>query len=317
MARARVGIVGAGNVGATAAHWIVARGLADVVLVDVVDGLPQGKALDLLQATCAADAAVEVVGASRYDALRGSQVVVITAGAARRPGMSRDDLLKNNAEIVRKAAEQAVRFAPDAVVIVVTNPVDPMTWLVQRVTGLPPRRVVGMAGVLDTMRFRTFIAQALKVSVRDVHGLVLGGHGDEMVPLVRYAHVGGIPVTQLLPAPTLEQIVERTRRGGGEIVELLKTGSAFYAPGAAVAEMVEAVIYDQKRVVPAIAQLNGQYGQRGVYVGVPVVLGQEGVERIIEVALDDAERAAFERSVAAVRAAVQKLGLPWSWQLSR
>lgn len=317
LGRQKITIVGAGNVGATAAHWAVTRELGDVVLVDVVEGVPQGKALDLLESTPVCGAGVSVVGANRYDATRGSDVVIITAGVARKPGMSREDLLKTNAGIVRSVTEQVVRYSPDAHLIVVSNPVDPLTWLCQRVSGLPPHRVMGMAGVLDTARYRTFIAQELNVSVKDVHALLLGGHGDEMVPLVRHTSVGGIPVTDLIPQQRLDQIVERTRKGGAEIVNLLKTGSAFYAPGAAAVEMAEAILRDQKRVLPTIACLNGEYGVRGLYIGVPAILGKGGVERILEVRLTPEEQQALGASVEAVRRTVQELGLPWQWNMGR
>ena len=314
MGRHKITIVGAGNVGATAAHWAVVRELGDVVLVDVVEGIPQGKALDLLEATPVAGASVNVTGANKYDATRGSDVVIITAGVPRKPGMSREDLLQTNAKIMREVTEQVVRYSPDAFIIVVSNPVDTMTWLCQRVSELPVHQVMGMAGVLDTTRYRTFIAQALGVSVRDVTALVLGGHGDDMVPLVRLTTVGGVPVTELLGADKLAAIVERTRKGGGEIVNLLKAGSAYYAPGAACIEMAEAILRDQKRLLPVIAHLSGEYGERNLYLGVPAILGAGGVERVIELQLTAAERAALGKSIDSVKANTAALGPPWTWR---
>ena len=314
MGRHKITIVGAGNVGATAAHWAVVRELGDVVLVDVVEGIPQGKALDLLEATPVAGASVNVTGANKYDATRGSDVVIITAGVPRKPGMSREDLLQTNAKIMREVTEQVVRYSPDAFINVVSNPVDTMTWLCQRVSELPVHQVMGMAGVLDTTRYRTFIAQALGVSVRDVTALVLGGHGDDMVPLVRLTTVGGVPVTELLGADKLAAIVERTRKGGGEIVNLLKAGSAYYAPGAACIEMAEAILRDQKRLLPVIAHLSGEYGERNLYLGVPAILGAGGVERVIELQLTAAERAALGTSIDSVKANTAALGPPWTWR---
>jgi malate dehydrogenase len=306
--RKKVTIVGAGNVGATAAHWLVERDVADVVLVDVVEGIPQGKGLDLQEAAPIYGYASRVVGTNDYQETRGSDVVVITAGVARKPGMSRADLLKVNYDVVKAVVERAVEASPNAIFVVVTNPVDVMTYVAWKVSGLPSQRVFGMAGVLDSARFRTFIALELGVSPKDVHALVLGGHGDQMVPLVRYAHVGGIPVEHLISKERLEEIVQRTRVGGGEIVQLLKSGSAFYAPGASVAEMVQAVLLDQKRVLATVAYLDGQYGERDIYVGVPALLGEGGVEKIFELDLTPEEREAFRRSVAAVRGPLKVLG---------
>ncbi|MEW6045192.1 MAG: malate dehydrogenase [Bacillota bacterium] len=308
--RPKVSIVGAGNVGATTAHWLASKGLADLVLVDVIEGLPQGKALDLQEAGPVAGFDVKIAGTNSYEQTRGSQVVVVTAGIARKPGMSREDLLKTNAAIIEEVCRNVKRFSPDAYVIVVSNPVDVLTYAAWRYLGWETSRVMGMAGVLDSTRFRTFIAMELGISVRDVSGFVLGGHGDQMVPLVRYSYAGGIPVEKLIPKDRLDAIVERTRKGGGEIVNLLKTGSAYYAPGASIAEMVEAILLDQKRLIPVIAYLDGQYGHKDIYVGVPVILGGRGVERVVEIELLPEEQEAFARSVEAVRGPLKTLTLP-------
>lgn len=305
--RPKITIVGAGMTGATTAHWCAAAELGDVVLYDVVDGLPQGKALDLWEATPIAGVDVRVTGAGDWAATAGSDVVVITAGSPRKPGMSRRDLLAINHRVVADCARQAVAASPDAVFIVLTNPVDVMAFVVLRTTGLPPARVVGQAGVLDTTRFRAFVAAELDVSVRDVHALVLGGHGDSMLPMVRLCQVGGVPLTALLPPATIEALVERTRNGGAEIVGLLKTASAFYAPGAALCEMLQAVLRDQGRLLPAPAYLQGEYGLSGLYTGVPVILGAGGVRRVVEIPLEPEERAAFLRSADEVRQAMAEL----------
>jgi malate dehydrogenase len=306
--RKKVTIIGAGNVGATTAHWLAERDVADIVLVDVVEGIPQGKALDLLESAPVFGYSCRVIGTNDYEDTRGSDVIVVTAGVARKPGMSRDDLLRVNYDVVKSVVERSVAVSPDAVVIVVTNPVDVMTYVAWKVSGLPSHRVFGQAGVLDSARFCTFIAEELGVSPRDVSALVLGGHGDQMVPLVRYAHVGGIPVTHFVGPERLAEIVQRTRVGGGEIVELLKSGSAYYAPGASAAAMVQAVLQDQKRVLATVAYLDGQYGQRDIYIGVPAVLGAGGVERVIELDLTPEEQAMFQRSVEAVRGPLSLLG---------
>jgi len=302
VARPKVSIIGAGTVGTAAAHWIASRQLADVVLVDVIEGLPQGKALDLQQAGPIAGFNVRVTGSTDYGPTAGSAVVVITAGIARKPGMTREQLIDTNAGIVRGVVEQVTRTSPDAVLIVVTNPLDAITYLTYRAAGLPRERVIGESGALDSTRFRTFLALELGVAVEDVHALVIGAHTDtDMVPLPRFATVRGIPVSHFLSPAQLEAVVARTRRGGAEITELMKA-SAFTAPGAAICEMVEAVLRDSRRVIPCCVYLDGEYGQRDVCVGVPVVLGARGVERIIELPLDEAERRAFEASVGAVRA---------------
>lgn len=309
MARSKITIVGAGNVGATAAHWIAARELGDVVLVDVVEGIPQGKALDLLEAGPVAGFDVNVIGTNSYEETKDSDVVVITAGIARKPGMSRDDLLQTNFGILKSVVEQVVQASPNAFLIVVSNPVDVMTYAAYRISGWPKQRVMGMAGVLDSTRFRTFIAQELGISVKDVSAFVLGGHGDAMVPLVRYSYAGGIPIERLLPQETIDRIVERTRKGGGEIVSLLKSGSAYYAPAASVADMVEAILRDQRRILPAIAYLEGEYGERDICVGVPVVLGGNGIEKVLEIELTPEEQEAFRYSVQSVREPLAKLDL--------
>lgn len=307
--RPKITIVGAGNVGATTAHWVAAKELGDIVLVDIVEGVPQGKALDLLQAGPVEGFDVRIVGTNDYADTAGSDIIVVTAGVARKPGMSRDDLLRTNYGVVRSVVEQCVRYSPDAFMIVVTNPVDAMTYAAWKVSGWPANRVMGMAGVLDSTRFRTFIAMELGVSVEDVSAFVMGGHGDTMVPFVRYSHVGGIPLERLLPKEKIDAIVERTRYGGGEIVNLLKTGSAYYAPGASVAQMIEAILKDKKRLIPVIAYLDGEYGEKDIYVGVPAIVGAGGVEKVIEIDLTDEERAAFKRSVEAVRAPLRLLDL--------
>jgi len=305
--RRKVTIIGAGNVGATTAQQIIETGLADVVLVDIVEGLPQGKALDLIEAAPVVGYDVRITGTNDYADTAGSKIIVVTSGLARQPGMSRDDLMAKNAGIVGSVVKQAAAVSPDAIIIVVTNPLDAMCHVALKASGFPPERVIGMAGVLDSARFRAFIAAELEVSVRDIRGFVLGGHGDTMVPLPRYSTVGGVPITELMSAERIEQLVERTRNGGAEVVALLKTGSAYYAPAASVVEMVEAILRDRRRVLPCAAYLRGEYGIDGLYVGVPVVLGNGGVEKVIEIALTDDERAAFNRSADAVRDQLGKL----------
>lgn len=309
MKRAKISIIGAGNVGATTALWCAAAELGDLVLLDVpqTEGMPQGKALDLTQAGPIVGFDAAIRGTTSYEDTSDSDVVVITAGIARKPGMSRDDLLATNARIVTSVAEQIRRTSPQSVVIVVSNPLDAMVQRVQQVTGFPPRRVVGQAGVLDTARFRAFVAMELGVSVDDVSAMLLGGHGDTMVPLASCCAVGGIPVTALLPPDRLAQVVERTRNGGAEIVSLLKTGSAYYAPAAATAQMVEAVVRDKRRLIPCAAYCDKEYGVGGYYIGVPVILGAGGVEKIIELPLTAEERAAFDKSVAAVKTLVETM----------
>jgi malate dehydrogenase len=308
-ARPKITVVGAGNVGATVAQYAVEKELGDVVLVDVVEGIPQGKALDLLQAGPVHRYDSRLAGSNGYDETADSDIVVITAGLARKPGMTRDDLLFKNAEIVASVVEQVVPRSPRAILILVTNPLDAMVQLAWKKSGFPPERVVGMAGVLDSARFRTFIAQELDVSVENVTAFVLGGHGDTMVPLPRYSTVAGIPITELLPPDRIEALVKRTANGGAEIVGLLKTGSAYYAPAASTVEMVEAILKDKKKILPCAAYLDGQYGVKGLYVGVPVKLGRAGVEQVIEIRLTPEEQAAFQRSAAAVRELVDTLKL--------
>ncbi len=309
MVRTKITVVGAGNVGATVAQLIAYKELGDVVLVDIIDGLPQGKALDLLEAGPVEGYDGQVTGSNTYDATAGSDIVVITAGIARKPGMSRADLITTNANIVRGVTEQVVRYSPDAFLVVVSNPLDAMVYLAKHVSGFPKHRVVGQAGVLDSTRFRTFIAQELNVSVEDTQAFVLGGHGDSMVPLPRFSTVAGIPITHLLPKETIDRLVQRTRDGGGEIVNLLKTGSAFYAPGSSVVQMVEAIVKDKKRIIPCTAYLEGEYGLKNIYFGVPVKLGAGGVEQIIEIELTPEERSALLTSAKDVEDTIQLLKL--------
>jgi malate dehydrogenase len=307
MARDKVTVIGAGNVGATTAQRIAEAGLADVVLIDIVEGLPQGKGLDLAEAAPVVAHDANVVGTNDYADTAGSDVIVVTSGLARQPGMSRDDLLTKNAGIVRSVVESAAAVSPDAIIVVVTNPLDAMCHVAMDASGFPRERVIGMAGVLDSARFRAFIARELGVSVEDTHAFVLGGHGDTMVPLSRYSTVAGVPITELLPADRVRALEERTANGGAEIVGLLKTGSAFYAPAAGAFEMVEAILLDRKRVLPCAVRLQGEFGVDGLFVGVPVVLGRSGVERVFEIELTDAEREAFQRSANAVRELVEVL----------
>ena len=307
MASPLVTVIGAGNVGATTAQRIIEQGLADVWLVDIVEGLPQGKALDLAQAAPVAGHDMVVQGTNDYADTAGSDVIVVTSGLARQPGMSRDDLMAKNASVVRSVVEQSVAYSPEAVIVVVTNPLDAMCHVALAASGLPSDRVVGMAGVLDSSRFRTFIAMELGVSVANTHAFVLGGHGDTMVPLPRYSTVGGVPITELMTEERIEALVQRTRDGGAEVVSLLKTGSAYYAPAASVGTMVDSIVNDRHMVLPCAAYLEGQYGVDGLYVGVPTRLGSGGVEGIVEIGLTDEEQAAFTASAAAVQGLVDKL----------
>lgn len=313
MARSKVSIIGAGNVGATCAHWIASRELADVVLVDIVEGMAKGKALDLLEASPVMKFDLKITGGNSYEATADSDVVVITAGVPRKKDPvtgqfpSRDDLVRTNQKIVGEVARQVAQYSPNAVIIVVSNPLDAMCHVVLNETGFPANRVIGQAGALDTARYKTFIAEALGVSVRDVHGIVLGGHGDDMVPLPRHTSIAGIPVRELLDEETLQAIIKRARVGGGEIVGLIGV-SAWYAPAAGTVEMVEAVLRDQKRVIPSAVLLNGEYGYSGLYVGVPAVLGAGGVEKVIEMQLDDEEKAMLEKSASSVKSVVEVLG---------
>ncbi|MTH52877.1 malate dehydrogenase [Bacillus mangrovi] len=301
--RKKISVIGAGFTGATTAFLLAAKELGDVVLVDIpqMEDPTKGKALDMLEAGPVMGFDANITGTSSYEDTADSDVVVITAGIARKPGMSRDDLVATNEKIMRNVAKEIVRYSPECTIIVLTNPVDAMTYAVFTESGLPKHRVIGQSGVLDTARFRTFVAQELNLSVKDVTGFVLGGHGDDMVPLVRYSYAGGIPLEKLMPKERLDAIVERTRKGGGEIVNLLGNGSAYYAPAASLVEMTEAIIKDQRRVIPAIAYLEGEYGFDGIYLGVPAVLGKNGLEQIIELELTEDEKAALEKSADSVR----------------
>jgi malate dehydrogenase len=307
MPRNKVTVIGAGNVGATTAQRIAEAGLADVLLIDIVEGLPQGKGLDLAEAAPVVGHDARIVGTNDYADTAGSDIVVVTSGLARQPGMSRDDLLAKNAGIVRAVVSEAAKHSPDAILIIVTNPLDAMCHVALTASGFPRERVLGMAGVLDSARFRTFIAQELGVSVADTHAFVLGGHGDTMVPLSRYSTVAGVPITELLPADRVKAIEERTANGGAEVVALLKTGSAFYAPAASTFEMVESILLDRKRVLPCAVLLKGEFGTNDLFVGVPVVLGAGGMEKVFEIELTPDEQAAFDKSAAAVKELVAKL----------
>jgi len=297
----KISIIGAGMTGSTAAHWLAERELADIVLVDVVEGMPQGKSLDLLEAMPIIGKDSSIVGTNSYADTKDSDIVIITAGVARKPGMSRDDLLTINAGIVGTAATETLKYSPNAFFIVLTNPLDTMAYLTLKKTGLPRERVIGQAGILDSARMRAFVALETGVSVENIQCYVLGGHGDEMVPLTRHSNIAGIPLKEYLPADKLEAIVSRTRKGGGEIVNLLKTGSAYYAPSAAVAQMAEAILKDKKLIVPCAAYMQGEYGLNDMYFGVPVMLGAGGVERIVEYKFDADEKAMFEKSAASVK----------------
>jgi malate dehydrogenase len=307
MARPQVTVVGAGNVGASVAQRVAEASLADVVLIDIVEGLPQGKALDLAEAAPVVGHDMKITGTNDYADTSGSDIVVVTSGLARQPGMSRDDLLSKNAGIVRSVVQQAIQQSPDAILIIVTNPLDAMCHVALEASALSPERVIGMAGVLDSARFRTFIAQELGVSVASTHAFVLGGHGDTMVPLPRYSTAGGVPITELIEAGRIEEIVDRTRNGGAEIVALLKTGSAYYAPAASVAQMVDSILNDRNEILPCAAYLQGEYGVDGLFVGVPVKLGRTGITEIVEIELSDSERTAFDRSAEAVRELVDAM----------
>jgi malate dehydrogenase len=309
MSRRKITVVGAGNVGATTAQRLAERDYADFVLVDIVEGLPQGKALDLNEAGPVVGYEPNVVGTNGYDETAGSDICVITSGIARKPGMSRDDLLTTNQKIVGDVTRELVSRSPETILIVVTNPLDAMCQVALKESGFPRERVIGMAGVLDSARFRTFLAWELGVSVRDVTGFVLGGHGDQMVPVVSYTNVAGIPVSDLIPADRLAEIVQRTRDGGAEVVKLLKSGSAYYAPSASVCEMVDSIVLDQKRVLPCAAHLNGEFGLDGIFMGVPCRLGASGLEEIIKLELSDDERQQLHRSADAVRELVGVMGL--------
>jgi malate dehydrogenase len=307
--RKKVSIAGAGQTGGTMARDLAAKGYADIVLVDVIEGFPQGKALDITQAGPLLGFDSKVVGTNDWEETAGSDIVIITSGKPRGPGMSRDDLVTANTEIVKSVTEQAVKHSPNCIIIVFANPLDAMCYVALKASGFPRERVFGQSGMLDTARFRAFLAMELKVSVEDVQAYVLGGHGDDMVPLVRYTTVAGIPVSELLPPERVEAIVQRTRKGGGEIVSLLKTGSAYYAPAAGTMEMVESVLLDRKRILPCATYLEGEYGVKGIYMGVPVKLGSKGVEQIIEINLTNEERAMFDKSANSVREVTKVTGL--------
>ncbi|MEL6372914.1 MAG: malate dehydrogenase [Pseudomonadota bacterium] len=310
MARTKIALIGAGMIGGTLAHLVGLKELGDVVLFDIAEGMPQGKALDLSQSSSVEGFDAVLKGTNAYADIEGAQVVIITAGVPRKPGMSRDDLLEINLKVMEQVGAGIRKYAPDAFVIVVTNPLDAMVWALQKASGLAPHKVVGMAGVLDTARFRFFLADEFKVSVEDVTAFVLGGHGDDMVPLTRYSTVGGIPLPDLakmgwISEQRLEEIVERTRKGGGEIVGLLKNGSAYYAPASSAIQMAESYLKDKKRILPSAAYLNGEFGVKGLYVGVPVVIGEGGVERIVEIDLNSKERAMFSKSLESVKGLVE------------
>src|SRR4030042_257737 len=297
----KISIIGGGMTGSTSAHWLAEREIADIVLVDIVEGMPQGKTLDLQQAMTVIGKDVRIIGTNDYDATTGSDVIVITAGLPRKPGMSRDDLLSANAEIVSKATLETIKRSPNAIYIVLTNPLDAMAYLTMKLSKLPPERVIGQAGILDSARMRAFVAAEVGVSVENIQCYVLGGHGDEMVPLTRHSNIAGTPLRDAIPPGRLEAIVNRTRKGGGEIVSLLKTGSAYYAPAVAVAQMVEAVLKDKHLIVPASAFMQGEYGLQDIFFGVPVQLGRKGIEKMLEYKLDEDEKAALEKSAEAVK----------------
>lgn len=303
----KVSIIGAGMTGSTSAHWLAEREIADLVLVDIVEGMPQGKALDLQEALPVIGKDVTVVGSNDYDATEESDIVVITAGIPRKPGMSRDDLLTTNAKIVREATEQSLEYSPNAILVMLTNPLDVMAYLTMKISGLPRERVVGQAGILDSARMRAFVSMETGVSVENIHCYVLGGHGDDMVPLTRHSNIAGIPLNQYLSAGQLEAIVQRTRKGGGEIVSLLKTGSAYYAPSIAITQMVDAILKDKHLIVPASAYMQGEYGLQDIFFGAPVQLGRRGVERVIEYDLEEDEKDALEKSADSVRSTIEAL----------
>lgn len=309
MGRRKISIIGAGFVGATAAHWAAEKELGDVVLMDILEGITQGKALDLFEASPVEGFDSRVIGTNGYDETKHSDVVIVTSGVPRKPGMSREDLLEVNKKIIESVVAQVVERSPKAILIMVTNPLDTMTYLAVKKSGFPKQRVMGMAGILDTARFKAFIALELGVSVEDIQTLLLGGHGDEMVPLPRYTTISGIPLSQLLPKETIDRLVDRTRKGGGEIVNLLKTGSAFYAPSAAAIQMTEAILKDKKRILPCCVYLDGEYGLKDICFGVPIKLGADGVESIIELQLTEEEKALVSKSAASVKKSIAQLKL--------
>ncbi|PSR22240.1 MAG: malate dehydrogenase [Sulfobacillus acidophilus] len=306
--RHKITVIGSGATGATTAHLLALKELGDVVLIDIQEGIPQGRALDMWESGPIEDFSMKVVGTNDYELTRGSDIVVVTAGMPRKEGMSRNDLLKVNAQVVREVVEKASQVSPDAVLVVLTNPADVMAYVAQKASGFAHHRVIGQAGVLDSARFRTFLAEALNVSPRDISAFVMGGHGDDMVPLVRYSYAGGIPIEKLLPQETIDKIVQRTRTGGGEVISLMKS-SAYYAPASSLAAMVKAVLWDERRILPVISYLDGEYGERDIYVGVPAIVGGRGIEKVLEVDFTDDERAQFKRSVASVRDPLSMLAL--------
>jgi malate dehydrogenase len=307
MGRKRISVIGAGFVGATAAHWAAEKELGDVVLVDILEGIPQGKALDLFEASPIEGFDAKVIGSNGYDETKNSDVVIITSGVPRKPGMSREDLLETNKKIIGSVVAQVVERSPQAILIIVTNPLDTMTYFAMKKSGIPKERVIGMAGILDSARFKAFIAMELGVSVEDIQALLLGGHGDEMVPLPRYTTISGIPLPQLLPKEKIDRLVDRTRKGGGEIVNLLKTGSAFYAPSAAAIQMTEAILKDKKRILPCCVYLDGEYGLKDICFGVPVKLGTKGVESIIQLELNEEEKKLVAKSAESVKKSIIEL----------
>ncbi|MBM4348679.1 MAG: malate dehydrogenase [Deltaproteobacteria bacterium] len=309
MSRKKISIIGAGFVGATAAHWAAAKELGDIVLVDILEGIPQGKALDLFESAPVEGFDSNVIGTNTYEETKGSDIVIITSGVPRKPGMSREDLLEINRKIIESVVAEVTSKSPNAILIMVTNPLDTMTYLAVKKSGLPKERVMGMAGVLDTARYRAFIAMELGVSVEDIQALLLGGHGDEMVPLPRYTTISGIPLSQLLPKEKIDKLVDRARKGGGEIVNLLKTGSAFYAPSAGAIQMAEAILKDKKRILPCCVYLNGEYGLKDICFGVPVKLGEKGVESIIELDLTEEEKGLVAKSAESVKKSIEELKL--------
>lgn len=306
--RHKITVIGSGATGATTAHLLALKELGDIVLVDIQEGVPQGKALDMWESGPVENFSMKVVGTNDYEVTAGSDIIVVTAGLPRKEGMSRNDLLKVNSEVVGSVVEKASRVSPDSTIVVLTNPADVMAYVAQKASGFPHHRVMGQAGVLDSARFRTFLADALNVSPKDISAFVMGGHGDDMVPLVRYSYAGGIPIEKLLPRETIDQIVKRTRTGGGEVLGLMKS-SAFYAPASSLAEMVKAILLDERRILPVISHLNGEYGEKDIYVGVPAVIGGNGVEKVLEVDFTDDEKAAFQKSVASVRDPLTMLNL--------
>jgi len=309
MGRKKISIIGAGFVGATAAHWAAAKELGDIVLVDILEGIPQGKALDLFESSPIEGFDSNVFGTNTYEETKGSEIVIITSGVPRKPGMSREDLLDINRKIIESVVAEVMAKSPNAILLMVTNPLDTMTYLALKKSGLPRERVIGMAGVLDTARYRAFIAMELNISVEDIQAILLGGHGDEMVPLPRYTTISGIPLSQLLPKEKIDKLVDRTRKGGGEIVNLLKTGSAFYAPSAGVIQMAEAILKDKKRILPCCVYLDGEYGLKDICFGVPIKLGDRGVEKIIELDLTEEEKNLVAKSAESVKKSIQELKL--------